>query len=58
MELVAAIDEPAVIDRILLHLGFPARAPPRGRPWQPQRVLPFDPRDGRFDGIDEPAVTE
>jgi hypothetical protein len=26
---IAAIDEPAVIGRILTHLGLPARAPPR-----------------------------
>ena len=28
-KLIAAIEEPAVIVRILTHLGLPARAPPR-----------------------------
>ena len=29
LKLIAAIEEPAVIVRILTHLGLPARAPPR-----------------------------
>ena len=29
MKIIAAIEDPAVIVRILSHLGLPARAPPR-----------------------------
>ena len=29
MKIIAAIEEPAVIVKILTHLGLPARAPPR-----------------------------
>ena len=29
VKIIAAIEEPAVIVRILTHLGLPARAPPR-----------------------------
>ncbi len=29
LKIIAAIEEPAVIVRILTHLGLPARAPPR-----------------------------
>ena len=35
--IIAAIEEPAVIVRILTHLGLPARAPPRS----PARPLSF-----------------
>ncbi len=31
MKIIAAIEEPAVIVRIFMHLGMPARAPPRSR---------------------------
>jgi len=34
MRLVAAIEDPDVARRLLEHLGLPARAPPRGRPWR------------------------
>jgi len=30
MKIIAAIEEPEVIAKILMHLGLPARAPPRG----------------------------
>jgi hypothetical protein len=36
-KIIAAIEEPAVIVRILTHLGLPARAPPRS----PARALSF-----------------
>jgi len=29
LKIISAIEEPAVIVRILTHLGLPARAPPR-----------------------------
>jgi hypothetical protein len=31
-KIIAAIEEPAVIVRILTHVGLPARAPPRSQP--------------------------
>ena len=31
LKMIAAIEEPAVMVRILTHLGLPARAPPRSR---------------------------
>jgi len=34
LKIIAAIEEPAVIGRILTHLGLPARAPPR----EPRRL--------------------
>ena len=32
-KIIAAIEEPAVIVKILTHLGLPARAPPRAPAW-------------------------
>ena len=56
MRPVAVIKDEGVARRILEHLGLPARAPPRGRPWrsggQPQFAL-ADPE--RYDGIDAPT---
>ena len=57
MELIAAIEEPAVIAKILNHLHLPSRAPPRGRPWRPQRALALECRD-EHDGIDAPSAFE
>jgi hypothetical protein len=37
-KIIAAIEEPAVIVRILTHLGLPARAPPRS-PARPLRLF-------------------
>ena len=34
--IIAAIEELAVIARILTHLGLPARAPPRAPPRRPE----------------------
>ena len=54
MELIATIEDERTARKILEHLGLPARAPPRGRPWRPGlKQLAFDDDDaGRFDGID------
>ena len=38
MRLVALIEDERVAMRILAHLGLPARAPPRGRPWRPAQT--------------------
>ena len=38
LKIIAAIEEPAVIVRILTHLSLPARAPPRS-PAQPLSVF-------------------
>jgi hypothetical protein len=37
LKIIAAIEEPVVIVKILTHLGLPARAPPHS----PARPLPF-----------------
>jgi len=43
MRLISLIEDGRVATRILMHLGLPARAPPRGRPWRPpQRQLAFE----------------
>lgn len=57
MRLVAVIQDERVARRILEHLGLPARAPPRGRPWRSgvQEQLALD-DPARYDGIDEPVV--
>ena len=46
--------------KILTHLGLPARAPPRGRPWRPsqQQQLALADDADRFDGVDRPAFIE
>jgi hypothetical protein len=33
LKIIAAIEAPAVIVKILTHLGLPARAPPRSPAW-------------------------
>ena len=57
MELIAAIEQPAVIERILPYLGLSSRAPPRG-PWSAQRPLTRKPPAGNFDTVDPPAFVE
>jgi hypothetical protein len=57
MRLISVIDNPLVAHRILVHLGLPARAPPRGRGFRsgherlPALLLDSDPTDA-FDGLD------
>ena len=58
MELIAAIEDPVVVRRILDHLGLPARAPPRGRPGSPQRSLALERRADDYDGVDTPSAFE
>ena len=55
MRLVSVVQDERVARRILEHLGLPARAPPRGRPWRSGQQLELDDPD-RFDGIDEPVL--
>jgi len=57
MRLIAVIENESVARTILLHLGLPARAPPRGRAWRPdaQEQLALNDPD-RYDGIDEPGL--
>ena len=44
MRLIALIEDERVATRIPTHIGLPARAPPRGRPWRPaQAPLALDP---------------
>ena len=59
MELIAAIEDESVATRILTHLGLPARAPPRGRPWRRQLALgDRNPTEADVDGVDVPAYAE
>ena len=57
MRLVAAIEDPATIHRILTHLGLPTRAPPRGSPWRPPAARARPPTPGDEDnGADPPSL--
>jgi hypothetical protein len=58
MELIAAIEEERIATRILAHLGLPVRAPPRGRPWTPQRALPLVNEPAAADHTDPPSRFE
>jgi hypothetical protein len=53
MRLVSVIQDERVARRILEHVGLPASAPPRGRPWRAagQVQVALDDSD-RFDGLD------
>jgi hypothetical protein len=57
MKLIAAIEDPAVARKILLHLNLPTRLPPRGRP---RRLLHLglEPAADPFDGIDPPVPVD
>ena len=60
MRLVAAIEDPATIHRILTHLGLPTRAPPRGSPWRrpgaaASRARP-PARSDEDDAVDPPSL--
>ncbi|MSP62628.1 MAG: hypothetical protein EXR72_20330 [Myxococcales bacterium] len=57
MDLIAAIEDADVARRILTHLGLPARAPPRGRPWRRQLLLD-QPRTCVDDAADPPSQFE
>jgi hypothetical protein len=53
MNLIAVIEDGDTAKKILIHLGLPARAPPRGDPWWPsQQQLDLADDAGRFDGVD------
>jgi hypothetical protein len=57
MRLVALIESERVAHTILVYLGLPARAPPRGQPWRPgQQLLAVDDHKADFDGIDSLPV--
>jgi hypothetical protein len=62
MRLVAAIEHPTAVHRILSHLGLPTHAPPRGPPWRPRRDLDLgldlERRADEYDGIDGPSTAE
>ena len=63
MELIAAIEDPAVARRILERLGLPARAPPRGKPWRRQLLLDqsrtcVETAPDTYDGLDPPSAFE
>ena len=49
------IEDQGVARKILEHLGLPARAPPRGRPWRSgQQQLALHDDADRFDGDGAP----
>ena len=56
MRLIAVIEDKRIACKILRHLGLPARAPPRGRPWRSGQQLALDCWPDRYCGIDEPAL--
>ena len=57
MRLVAAIEDPATIHRILTHLGLPTRAPPRGSPWRPPGGSTGPPApSAEDDAVDPPSL--
>ena len=58
MELIAAIEDARIAARILCHLRLPTRAPPRGRPWSPQRALALERHADHEDGADPPSAFE
>ena len=58
MRLIAAIEHPATVHRILSHLGLPTRAPPRGPPWRAQRGLALQRGADAYDAIDAPAFPD
>ena len=56
MDLIAAVEDERIAAKILGHLGMPARAPPRGRPWRAQRTLALERLAD--DSVDPPAIYE
>jgi hypothetical protein len=55
MSLISVIENEAVARRILLHLGLPARPPPRGKPSSGSHGQPLRP-ELELDGIDPPLL--
>ena len=59
MRLVAAIEDPVVAQKILRHLGLPARPPPRGPPRRAQPELAREPHaHDEHEGVDAPSAFE
>ena len=62
MELLATIEDPAIVHRILRHLGMPTTGPPRPAPWRRPADLAADQTDlnldPRHDAIDPPSLFE
>jgi hypothetical protein len=57
MRLIALIEDERVARKILVHLGLPSRAPPRGQPWRPgQQLFAVEDHAAGFDGIDYPSI--
>ncbi len=57
MALIATIVDERTARAIVEHLGLPATAPPRGRPWRPgQPSLAVDDPVGLFDRVDSLAT--
>ena len=58
MELITAIEDPAVARKIIDHLSLPARPPPRGRSGRPLHSLCLERAADPFDGVDPPAPVD
>ena len=61
MELLASIEDPAIVHRILFHLGMPTTGPPRPAPWRRQAGPAADQTDSNLDHhdvIDPPSLFE
>ena len=62
MKLVAAIEGPTIVHRILCHLGMPTTGPPPPEPWRRQTDLVAEPvhshLDRHHDPIDPPCLFE
>ena len=57
--IAARSERERVAAKILRHLGLPARAPPRGRPWRPgQQQLALRDDADRFDAVDPPVTDD
>ena len=54
--LIAAIEDPAIAQKSLRHLGLPTRAPPRGSPWLPPRQLDLPVPDDALSLVDPPSL--
>jgi len=52
MELITAIEDPAVARKILDHLNLPARPPPRGGPGRPLRSPCLERSADPSEGVD------
>ena len=58
MRLAALVEDPAVVRKILSHLGIPTRAPPARRRQPPVEQLTLVDDLGQLDGVDPPSFAD